>query len=109
MGVIDMEAAKFQSIDAIKKYTELNKQNSTRHQAHILISSRGKNIFNGTLFVCAINSSNKSSFVVEGNTEYARDFAPEYSTESDLFSIIGHTLIIKSKDIHGNDISIDIS
>ena len=104
-----MEKATLQSLDAIKKYIKLNKQNDTRHLARILISSKRKTVFNGVLFIYTMISVNKSYLIVEGNNEYERNFPPKYSTNSDLFSIVGSTLIIKSKDIQGNDITVNIS
>lgn len=97
------------SYSAIKRYVEYRKENRERHRAHVLISSR-INPFNDILYIYAeLTSKNDAIVIIEGDDIYARDFMPEYTNKTNHFKFINGTLLIKSKDIWGNDIQVDIA
>ena len=98
------------STATIQDYMKIKVINKSRHQAHVLISSNGKDIFNAVLFVCPIKSSVGTYYlIVEGNNEYTRRFLPEYNNQNASFYMVGKTFIITTKDIFGNAISININ
>lgn len=101
-GMADSQAA-------IKKYLNFREQNGYRHKAHILISTNGKNYFNGILYISVIVDSYNMSVVIEGNNEYERNFYSDYSSKHCKFTFISGTLIIQATDRWNNAINIDIT
>ncbi len=97
------------SYSAIKRYVEYRKENCNRHNARVLISSKRGTLFNDILYIFAEITSENASVIIEGNNIYARDFMSEYKNESNHFTSINGTLLIKSTDIWGNDIEVNIS
>lgn len=96
------------SYSAIKRYVEYRKENCKRHRARVLISSK-VNHFNDILYIYADVTSKNAIVIIEGNDVYAGYFMPEYTNETSHFDFINGTLLIKSKDIWGNNIEVDIS
>ena len=93
------------SKEAIIKYIDLNQINNLRHAAKVLISSNGKSKFNSELFICI--SKEQMKVIIEYQT--IGDYKLEYNIEDDNFSFINRTLIIETKDIWNNNISINIT
>ncbi|MBE6132908.1 MAG: hypothetical protein E7180_05925 [Erysipelotrichaceae bacterium] len=93
------------SKEAIIKYVDFNKINNLRHIAKVLISSNGKSKFNSQLFICI--SKEQMKVIIEYQT--TGDYKPEYDIGNDNFSFINRTLIIETKDIWNNNISINIT
>ena len=90
----------------LKSSFELNKYikkngNGIRHQAWVLISSRGINQFNDLTYVCVFGDKDFENVIIEEDKDGFTDFKSSYNVKEDVFSMINQTLIIKTKDIFG--------
>lgn len=97
------------SQSAIKKYMRFKDINGYVHQARVLISCKGKTIYNGLATVVPSIQTNHSFIDIMGDVEFERDFYAKYTNEYQKFECINRTLFIKAKDRWGNNIEINIS
>lgn len=79
------------------------------HEARVLISSRGKMLYNNILKVFPRIETNNSSIDIFGDVQFERDFYGKYTNEYQIFTLVGKTLLIKGKDRWGNPIEIDVT
>ncbi len=94
---------------AIKAYIIYREENSYRHKARVLISSKGKNRYSNVLYVCAVTDASNFYMIVEGDTGFTNNFHGRYGYEDQRFTIIRGTLIIEATDIWGNAIQLSIT
>ncbi len=98
-----------ESYNAVKDYINLTSTNYNRHKAHVLISINQKNSFSGILYIFAEAKDNIATIIVELNNNCSYDIPSEYSNKESHFELVRNTLIIKSKNQFGMDVSVDIS
>lgn len=94
---------------AIKDYMDFRDENSFQHKAIVLISSKGKTLFNCVMTMNIAIDTNYSYAVLVGNEQFDRDFYSKYTNEYQKFKFISGTLLIQTEDRWGNAIEIDIT
>ena len=94
---------------AIKDYMDFREENRFRHEAIVIISSKGKTRFNGNIPVNISIDTNYSYAILEGDEQFVRDFYSDYTNEYQKFKFIRGTLLIQAEDRWGNAIEIDIT
>ena len=104
-GKNDME----DSQSAIKDNEIYMGENTNRHRARVLISSKGKKLYNNLLFISVDTDPSNTYVIVEGDNEYIRDFYDKYRCEGGKFSFVNGTLIIQATDIWGKAIELNIT
>jgi len=97
------------SQSAIMGYINYREENRNRHKARVLIASKGKTRLNAVIFMYISTDADNPFVLLEGNGHLERDFYDKYTIENSRFKFIRGTLLIKAKDLWGNDIEIDIT
>ncbi|HBG4551233.1 TPA: hypothetical protein KQE37_002657 [Clostridioides difficile] len=93
---------------ALKSYMDFKVSNAHIHKARVLCSVNRRSIHK-ILKVSPTIDTNISFIDIIGDDEFSRDLKPRYTNKDSVFQFLNGTLIIKSKDIWGNPIEIDIS
>lgn len=94
---------------AIKNYIDFRNENSFQHEARVIVSSKGKTLFNSIILVNISIDTNYSYADLVGNEQFDRDFYSKYTNEYQKFKFIRETLLIQAEDRWGNAIEIDIT
>lgn len=98
-----------ESISAIEQYIAKNKTNVDRHEANVLVHAEGKDHGCGKRFVFATVHQGVGKVTIEDlNTIYS-NCTNIFSTQNAIFTFLAGTLCIKTKDVLGVEISINIS
>ena len=105
LGIDDFSSSQY----AIKDYIDFRKENNFPHEARVIVSSKGKTLFNSILRVNISIETNYSYADLVGNEQFDRDFYSKYTNEYQTFKIIRGTLLIQAEDRWGNAIEIDIT
>lgn len=97
------------SKSALEKYVSLKPMNSSPHEAAVLIEVKGKPQLSGRFTVIPSIGSEAASLKIVGDERFAADYPSVYTTAESTFQLVNSALIIKSKDIWGNDVEIEVS
>ena len=94
------------SLSELNKYVKKN-GNDIRHKVMVIVSYKDKELFHDVTYVTAYNDNDVENIIIEYKPGF--DCKPSYSILNDIFVMIGQTLIIKSIDAVGREVSISIS
>jgi hypothetical protein len=94
---------------AVKNYIDFRNENSFQHKAIVIISSKGKTLFNNIILVNISIDTNYSYACLVGNEQFDRDFYSKYINKYQKFKFINGTLLIQAEDRWGKAIEIDIT
>ena len=98
-----------ESYNAVKEYMNLTPTNRNRHQAHTLIAINQKNSFSGVLYIFAELKGDIATIIIELDNNCSYDIPNKFTNKESHFELVRNTLIIKSKNQFGMDVSVDIS
>ena len=96
------------SQSALRTYMDFKDTNAFIHRARVLFPV-GKRSVSKIFKVSPMIDTNISFIDIIGDDEFARDLKSRYTNKDSIFKFISGALIIKSKDLWGNPIEIDIS
>ena len=94
------------SLSELNKYVK-KKGNDSRHRAMVIVTYKDKELFHNVTYVTAYNDNDDENLVIEHQPGF--ECKPSYSILNDIFVLRGQTLLIKSKDVFGREVSISIS
>ena len=94
---------------AIRDYIQYKTGHDDMHKARVLISSKGRAMYNGILDIIPSIETNSSFVRIIGDAQFESDYYEKYTNEYQLFTFIQGTLLIKCEDRWGNPIEIDIT
>lgn len=94
---------------ALRDYMNFKDSNAFMHEARVLFSTYANPVCSKIFKVIPIIDTNISIVEIVGDDEFARDLKPRYTNIDSVFKFINGALLIKSKDIWGKSIEINIS
>jgi len=97
------------SVAAVKRYIALRQENCSRHRANILVHANGKDCCPGVRVVSAKASEDIAEITIEDFYTIYGDCSNRFTVDDSSFDLICKTLQIKSVDVFGCLITVEIT
>lgn len=97
------------SVDAVKQYIALKRENSDRHRANVLVHTNGKDCCPDVRIVSAKVCKGAAEIIIEDFHTIFRDRSNRFTTKESSFCLISKTLQVESLDNFDRPITIEIT